>query len=252
MKNTKRGLIVLIISFILSFFYLPIQLGALPVHLLFIHGLITLIILCIGLEFMWKGKREFGDKHRKFINIGSAFLIVWVILSFFYHGLVAIAFHFSLLLALLVPWFVLIFFLLGFLFYAYNIASKVTRGVLWSSLGIGFIVPLIVAVGTYFSIATAKTLLAVLYALPVYQYGMVTAIIIAQILVMVAYIICLAQLGKLPSLPKPPSTIEVKTITVGMPLPVKCPYCENTFEITPTKRPLKVTCPKCKKKSMLR
>ena len=33
---------------------------------------------------------------------------------------------------------------------------------------------------------------------------------------------------------------------------VKCPYCNTTFNITPTKKPLKVKCPSCNRKSMLR
>lgn len=253
MKNTKRGLIFLIISLILSFFYSPIQFSASPLYLLFTHWLITLIVLCIGLEFMWKGKREFGDRHRKFIDIGSAFLIVWVLLSLFYHGLVEIAWYFSFLLALLVPWFVLVFFLLGFFFYAYNLASKGGKRVLWSSLGIGLVGPPIVAIYVYFSVATIKTMLGVLYAFHVYRYGMPIAIIISQILVMVAYIICLVQLGELPSpQPAPVTPAERKPVATLTPLLVKCPHCGNTFEIMPTERPFKVTCPNCKKKAMLR
>lgn len=33
---------------------------------------------------------------------------------------------------------------------------------------------------------------------------------------------------------------------------VKCPYCNTTFNITPTKKPFKIRCPNCNKKSMLR
>jgi len=31
-----------------------------------------------------------------------------------------------------------------------------------------------------------------------------------------------------------------------------CPYCQTTFQITPTKKPFKVKCPSCGKESMLR
>ncbi|MDI6856642.1 MAG: CPBP family glutamic-type intramembrane protease [Candidatus Thermoplasmatota archaeon] len=36
------------------------------------------------------------------------------------------------------------------------------------------------------------------------------------------------------------------------PITAQCPYCQTTFQITLTKKPLKVKCPKCGKKSMLR
>jgi len=36
------------------------------------------------------------------------------------------------------------------------------------------------------------------------------------------------------------------------PMMVKCPYCNTTFNITPTKKPFKIKCPSCNKKSMLR
>ncbi|MDI6917701.1 MAG: hypothetical protein QMC80_07900 [Thermoplasmatales archaeon] len=36
------------------------------------------------------------------------------------------------------------------------------------------------------------------------------------------------------------------------PMMVKCPYCNISFQITPTKKPFKVKCPSCGKESMLR
>jgi hypothetical protein len=36
------------------------------------------------------------------------------------------------------------------------------------------------------------------------------------------------------------------------PIQAQCPYCQTTFQITPTKKPFKVKCPSCGKKSMLR
>lgn len=46
--------------------------------------------------------------------------------------------------------------------------------------------------------------------------------------------------------------IERVALEEVRPINVQCPYCQTTFQITPTQRPFKVKCPNCGKKSMLR
>lgn len=47
---------------------------------------------------------------------------------------------------------------------------------------------------------------------------------------------------------------ETKEITLEktMPIMVKCPYCNTSFQTTPTVKPFKVKCPNCSKSSLLR
>jgi len=45
---------------------------------------------------------------------------------------------------------------------------------------------------------------------------------------------------------------RVITNQIGATFPVTCPYCNNTFQITPTATPFRVKCPSCAKESLFR